>query len=97
VKAAQISRQHLVSQALLRQFTMPGPRSSGRQLLPVDVSNPERRNKLKSSRACGWAEDFVAFDSPSAEALWGSVETRAPTALAAAQAGTPVKGRFFRF
>lgn len=68
---------------------MPGPRSSGWQLLPVDVCNPERRNKLKSPRACGWAEDFVAFDSPSAEGLWGSVETRAPAALAAVQAGTP--------
>ncbi|MFE5108277.1 DUF4238 domain-containing protein [Streptomyces sp. NPDC056663] len=89
MKAAQISRQHLVSQVLLRQFTMPGPKGSGWQLLPFDVCNPERRNKLKSPRACGWAEDFVAFDSASAEELWGSVETRAPAALKAVQAGTP--------
>ncbi|MFE3143365.1 DUF4238 domain-containing protein [Streptomyces scopuliridis] len=89
MKAAQISRQHLVSQVLLKQFTMPGPKGSGWQLLPFDVCNPERRSKLKSPRACGWAEDFVAFDSASAEELWGSVETRAPAALAAVQAGTP--------
>ncbi|MDG9709372.1 DUF4238 domain-containing protein [Streptomyces sp. DH10] len=87
--AAQISRQHLVSQVLLRQFTMLDPKGRGWQLQPFDVCNPERRNKLKSPRRCGWVEDFVAFDSASAEDLWGSVETRAPAALAAVQAGTP--------
>ncbi|WP_371579325.1 hypothetical protein [Streptomyces sp. NBC_01314] len=44
---------------------------------------------LKSTRACGWAENFVAFDSASAEELWCAVERRAPAALAAVHAGTP--------
>lgn len=68
---------------------MLDPRGGGWQLQPCDVCNPERRNKLKSPRACGWAPDFVAVDSASVEDLWGSVETRAPAALAAVHAGTP--------
>ncbi|MER7050280.1 DUF4238 domain-containing protein [Streptomyces jumonjinensis] len=89
MKAAHISRQHLVSQVLIKQFAMPGPKASGEQVLPFDVWNPERQQKLKGPRACGAAKDFVAFDSPSAEALWGSVEARVPSALAAVKAGTP--------
>ncbi|MBK3576476.1 DUF4238 domain-containing protein [Streptomyces sp. MBT65] len=87
--AQQISRQHLVSQVLLRQFTVPGPKGSGRQLLPFDLRNPRRRHKLKGTRACGWAENFVAFDSVSAEELWCAVEQRVPAALSAVHAGTP--------
>lgn len=56
---------------------------------PVDVRYPERLNKLKSTRACGWADTFVAYDSPSAEDLWNSVERRAPAAFEAVHAGTP--------
>lgn len=68
---------------------MLGPKASGWQLLPFDVWNPERRQKLKGPGACGAAKDFVAFDSASAENLWGSVEMRVPAALAAVKAGTP--------
>lgn len=68
---------------------MPAQKGSGRQLLPFDLRNPGRLHKLKTTRACGWAENFVAFDSASAEALWGDVETRVPAALAAVHAGTP--------
>jgi hypothetical protein len=85
--AQHISRQHLISQVLLKQFTMPGPKGSGRQLLPFDLHHPGRLHKLKSTRACGWAENFVAFDSASAEELWCGVERRAPAALAAVHAG----------
>ncbi|ALV48084.1 hypothetical protein ASR50_34755 [Streptomyces sp. 4F] len=67
VKAAHIRRQHLVSQVLLKQFTTAGPEGRGLQLRPVDVRHPERRNKLASTRTCGWVDTFVAFDSASAE------------------------------
>ncbi|NEV92515.1 DUF4238 domain-containing protein [Streptomyces tendae] len=89
MKATHIARQHLVSQVLLRQFTMPGSGGTGWQLLPIDVCNPERPTKLKGTRACGSAANFVAVDSASVEALWGSVESRAPAALAAVHAGAP--------
>ncbi|MER5996095.1 DUF4238 domain-containing protein [Streptomyces viridosporus] len=89
VKAAQISRQHLVSQVLLKQFTMAESDDRGPQVRPVDVRYPERSNKLKSTRACGWVDTFVAFDSQSAEDLWNSVERRAPAAFEAVHAGTP--------
>ncbi|WP_046500808.1 DUF4238 domain-containing protein [Streptomyces odonnellii] len=89
MKAAQISRQHLVSQVLLKQFTMAEPDDRGPQVRPVDVRYPERSNKLKSTRACGWADTFVAYDSQSAEDLWNSVERRAPDAFEAVHAGTP--------
>lgn len=68
---------------------MPGPRGSGWQLLPFDLRNPGRLHKLKSPRACGWAENFVAFDSTSAEELWCAVERRAPAAFSAVHAGIP--------
>ncbi|MFH8873213.1 DUF4238 domain-containing protein [Streptomyces griseus] len=89
MKATQIRRQHLVSQVLLKQFTAAGPQSSGPQLRPVDVRNPERQNKLASTRTCGWADTFVAFDSASAEKLWDSVERGAHAAFEAVRAGTP--------
>ncbi|MFI1926285.1 hypothetical protein [Streptomyces sp. NPDC020377] len=63
--------------------------SSGLQLRPVDVRNPERRNKLASTLTCGWADTFVAFDSASAEKLWDSVERGAYAAFEAVYAGTP--------
>lgn len=56
---------------------------------PVDVHFPERSNKLKSTRACGWADNFIAYDSASAEDLWNSVESRAPAAFKAVDADTP--------
>ncbi|MGW0315621.1 DUF4238 domain-containing protein [Streptomyces flavidovirens] len=87
--AQQTSRQHLISQVLLKQFTMPGPKGSGWQLRPFDLRNPGRLHKLKSTRACGWTENFVAFDSASAEELWCAVERRTPAALSAVHAGTP--------
>lgn len=85
----RVSRQHLVSQTLLKQFTLQGPRGSGRRLLPVDVVHPERSNKLKSTRACGSVRDFITFDPCSSEKLWGAVEQDVPAALAAVAAGDP--------
>lgn len=85
----QTSRQHLVSQVILKTFTVPGTKGSGCRLLPFDLRHPERRHKLQTTRACGWAEDFVAFDSSTAEELWGSVERKVPAALAAVHAGVP--------
>ncbi|WP_159039789.1 DUF4238 domain-containing protein [Streptomyces sp. TP-A0356] len=87
--AQQTSRQHLVSQVLLKEFTMPEPKGSSRQLLPFDLHNPGRVHKRMPTSRCGWVENFVAVDSPSIEALWGDVERRVPAALAAAHAGTP--------
>ena len=87
--AQQTVRQHLVSQVLLKRFTMPGPKSSGWQLLPFDLDNPKRQHKLRTTRACGWVDNFISFDSTSAEALWCAVESRAPAALSALEAGSP--------
>lgn len=85
----RVARQHLISQVLLRRFTMPGTKGSGWQVAPFDLNNPDRHHKLRSPRECGWVEDFVAFDSGSVEELWGSVERRAPEAFAAIDSGTP--------
>lgn len=90
VKAARITRQqHVVSKVLLKQFAMNEPDDRGPQVRPVDVHFPERSNKLKSARACGWADNYIAYDSASAEDLWNSVEVRAPAAFKAVHAGTP--------
>ncbi|MFD8710907.1 DUF4238 domain-containing protein [Streptomyces anulatus] len=87
--AQQTSRQHLVSQVLLKEFTMPEPKGSSRQLLPFDLHNPGRVHKRMPTSRCGWVENFVAVDSPSVEALWGDVERRVPAAFAAVHVGTP--------
>ncbi|MEW2426053.1 DUF4238 domain-containing protein [Streptomyces nigra] len=90
MKADRIPRrQHLVSQVLLKQFTVDEPDDRGPQVRPVDVHFPERSNKLKSTRACGWAENFIAHDAASAEDLWNFVESRAPAAFEAVAAGPP--------
>ncbi|MFS8202618.1 DUF4238 domain-containing protein [Streptomyces sp. CWNU-52B] len=75
---------------------IPGPaqrvhdaRAEGQQLLPFDLHNPGRVHKRMPTSRCGWGKNFVAFDSPSVEALWGDVERRVPAALAAVHAGTP--------
>ncbi|WP_406304620.1 DUF4238 domain-containing protein [Streptomyces sp. NBC_00885] len=85
----RVSRQHLISQVLLKRFTLPGAKGSGWQLVQFDLEHPERHHKLKGPRECGWIEDFVPYDSASAEDLWRQVEQRAPEAFAAVDAGTP--------
>jgi hypothetical protein len=84
----QTSQQHLVSQVVLKEFTMPDG-SSGRRLLAFDLHRPERHHKLRSTSGCGWAKDFVAFESASAEQLWGRIEGRVPAALDGIRRGTP--------
>ncbi|MFD8079493.1 DUF4238 domain-containing protein [Streptomyces sp. NPDC059718] len=84
----QTSRQHLVSQVVLKEFTLLNG-SSGRQLLAFDLQYPERPPRLRPPSRCGLARDFVAFDSASAEQLWGRIEERVPAALAAVRKGTP--------
>ncbi|MBK3582491.1 DUF4238 domain-containing protein [Streptomyces sp. PvR018] len=85
----KVSRQHLISQVLLKRFTMPGAKGSGWQLMPFDLDHPDRHRKLKGPRECGYIKDFVAFDSGSTEDLWGQVERRVPEAFNAVDAGTP--------
>lgn len=87
--AQQTSRQHLISQVLLKEFTAPEPKGGSQQLLPFDLHNPQRVHKRMPTSRCGWVKNFVAVDSPSVEALWGDVERRVPAALAAVHAGTP--------
>ncbi|MEU0521105.1 DUF4238 domain-containing protein [Streptosporangium sp. NPDC006007] len=83
-----VSRQHVVSQVLLKQFAVPRPKSSGLQLIKFDLDYPERSQKPKSPRACGWVEDFVRIESASAENLWGRVEQEVPPTLMAVHDGT---------
>ncbi|WP_260474585.1 DUF4238 domain-containing protein [Streptomyces sp. WAC 05379] len=88
--AQHTSRQHLVSQVLLAEFTAPEPKGGSQQLLPFDLHHPGRVHKRMHPRQCGWFENFVAVDSASVEALWGDVERRVPVAIAAVHAGTPL-------
>ncbi|MEV6110468.1 DUF4238 domain-containing protein [Streptomyces sp. NPDC051940] len=83
----QVSRQHVVSKVLLKQFTAPGPRSSGNQLVAFDLKYPERHHKLKTPRQCGWVRDFISFDPDSAEDLWRQIEQRVPEVFSALNAG----------
>ncbi len=81
--APKINDQHLVSQALLREFcttTSNGPRMghySTEYGARPDVS-PHSVAKL---------DGFVEIDSKRTEEVWGRVETNLPAAIATAQAG----------
>jgi len=77
----QTWRQHLVSQVVLKEFVMRGRGSNGWRLLQFDLQYPERHYRLRPASRCGWAKDFVAFESGSAEQLWGRIEARDPAAL----------------
>jgi hypothetical protein len=82
--APKINDQHLVSQALLREFctaTPNGPRMghySTEYGARPDVS-PHSVAKL---------DGFVEIDSKRTEEVWGKVETNLPAAIATAQAGS---------
>ncbi|MCQ9135920.1 DUF4238 domain-containing protein [Streptomyces hilarionis] len=89
MSARKVSRQHVVSQVLLKRFTMPETKGGGSRLIPFDLNYPDRHHKLKGSRECGWIKDFVAYESGSIEELWGQVERRVPEAFRAVDAGTP--------
>lgn len=86
--AQQTSRQHVVSKVVLKEFAILKG-GSGLQLRAFDLDHPERGTRLRPPSRCGYAMDFVAFDSASAEELWGRTEAQVPAALAAVRRGTP--------
>ncbi len=67
----EVGRQHVVSQVVLKNF-MTG---RDKQLAVVDRRNP-KRYYLRSPRAVGFVNGFVAWDSQSAERLWSKTEQR---------------------
>ncbi|MFG2440725.1 DUF4238 domain-containing protein [Streptomyces sp. NPDC048508] len=88
--SANVRRQHVVSQVLLKQFAAPVKHQSGLQLQPYDLRHPGRRLKTRAPRGVAQIEYFVPFASASLEARWGEIEQELPTAFAAVKAGTAV-------
>jgi hypothetical protein len=77
----RVPDQHVVSQVLLRQFTIPiksGDRLSAHSL-------QFGKSKLRAPRGVGKLEHFVKIDSQETEDLWGQTEQHLPAALAAAR------------
>ncbi|MFI7143451.1 DUF4238 domain-containing protein [Nonomuraea sp. NPDC050022] len=86
---SHIRDQHVVSQVLLKRFTVPGVRGSGRRLTKFNLERPEGTHKLKPPKACAYDEDFVPVDSVSIENLWARTEQRAPQVFRAIDRGNP--------
>ncbi|WP_395110738.1 DUF4238 domain-containing protein [Actinomadura sp. SCN-SB] len=85
----EVARQHVVSQVLLRRWAVPNRQGSGLALVKFDLEHPDRNHKLKSPRACAYADHFVPVDSATIEALWGGTEKRVPVLFAAIDGGDP--------
>ena len=76
----RVPGQHVVSQVLLRQFTIPT--NDGDRLLAHSLQFG--KSKLRAPRGVGKLEHFVKIDSQETERLWGQTEQDLPAALAAA-------------
>ena len=77
-----VSRQHVVSQVLLRRLARRHHRN-GAEISSYDLRHA--RTYPKSPKACGYVREFVRFRSRAAEDLWAMIENRMPAALAAVQ------------
>jgi hypothetical protein len=73
--------QHLISQALMRQFCIPT--TQGDRLLSYNLRFAATR--LLPTRQVGKLRDFVKIDSEATEQLWGLTEQELPAAIKAAR------------
>ena len=73
--------QHLISQALMRQFCIPT--NQGDRLLSYNLQFG--RTRLLPTRQVGKLTDFVKIDSEATEQLWGRTEQELPAAIKAAR------------
>jgi hypothetical protein len=73
--------QHLISQALMRQFCIPT--NQGYRLLSYNLQFG--RTRLLPTRQVGKLTDFVKIDSEATEQLWGRTEQDLPAAIKAAR------------
>ncbi|MHC8609933.1 DUF4238 domain-containing protein (plasmid) [Paenarthrobacter ureafaciens] len=76
-----ISRQHVISQALLRRFADPGNKQVG--VYTVSTGSVGQR----SPKSIGFVPDYVSHKSWAAEKLWQTVENRLTPAFSALDAG----------
>jgi hypothetical protein len=82
--APKVANQHVVSQALMRQFCEITP--DGKRLLMHSIANG--RSSLRATKRIGNLTDFVKIDSQFTEDLWGKTENHLPSAISAARSGT---------
>jgi len=82
-KAEKRDDQHLVSQALLRQFCTPT--SNGPRMAHYSIQFGDRPDV--SPQSVAKLDQFVRIDSKRTEEVWGKVETNLSAAIAAAEAG----------
>lgn len=73
--------QHLISQALMRQFCIPT--NQGDRLLSYNLQFGQTR--LLPTRQVGKLTDFVKIDSEATEQVWGRTEQDLPAAIEAAR------------
>ncbi len=76
-------RQHLVSQVIIRRFSISG------QVVRYEFGSgrPQRRKPT----TCMYSQQFISAAPRAAEKLWQTVEAKLPAALEAVEAGTIMK------
>lgn len=79
--APKVRKQHVVSQALLRQFCAPTVEGDRLLAYRLDIGRAE----LRVPRSVGKLDHFVKIDSRATEELWGLTETQLPAAIEAAR------------
>ncbi|GAA1035731.1 hypothetical protein GCM10009557_44480 [Virgisporangium ochraceum] len=86
--ADNVQRQHVVSQATLREFTGSWPGRSGRLLASMNLDFPNASPRPAGTSKSGFVPDFLRYASRSAEQVWQETETRLPAATRAAADGS---------
>lgn len=77
-------KQHVVSQVVLRQWTVGG------QLRVLNLALPDKGWRWATPAGSGYVPWFVRADAATVEARWKQVEDRLPAALAEIRRGGPI-------
>jgi hypothetical protein len=89
-----VRRQHVVSQCVQANFTRDSAQP-GANLRAIDLdlllTHETYQPGEYSTRSTGFFPDFVVYDSPGSEALWGIIERCIPLAVAALEQGLPAE------
>ncbi|MFB7747906.1 DUF4238 domain-containing protein [Streptomyces sp. NPDC056132] len=83
------SRQHLVSQVLLAEFTAPVRKVPGYRVIQFDLVHPDRV-RSKFPREAGFVPDFVPYASSSLETFWNRFETPLPKVFSGLKEQVPL-------
>jgi hypothetical protein len=86
--AENVSRQHVVSRAILKRFAATPPHRRAGLLEVINLHHPNAKPTYLGPRGCGYIDNFVSYASRSLEQLWAAVENGLVPAIAACEDGS---------